>query len=402
MLTHDENRVGWFVVGSRAHHRSCWAKVGLSASELEAAHRRIATAKLAIAGSLAELERIIRWKDKYTGAVALIPDVAGGGAGDEESDDGIDIDDIACAECGRDDDKEGNDIVLCDGICGRAYHQMCVDPPLLALPAEDEGWLCPPCATKEAVVMDINSQFETEYDIDTMVEDFGVLHGTVSTPATEVERPSKDNGGGGGAGGSFLTADFPSDDEDDDDDFSSGDETDEDEEGGDDASGDSDIDSDVEDEDEDQNGGGGELYEEHDEFPTTTHVRAKEKRAGSGLLATSSSGRRAHDDDHESHGRPGRRRSARGSSPRSSAENSPRTPLRAVPLSTVHSPQSACLNRKISAPRSASVKPSGCRMTSRREARRSKPVDYRSLALELFGSVNGGVHEDEDDNDWSP
>lgn len=42
-----------------------------------------------------------------------------------------------------------NDIILCDGNCRRAYHEKCLDPPLIAsaLP-EDEGWLCPACDAK--------------------------------------------------------------------------------------------------------------------------------------------------------------------------------------------------------------------------------------------------------------
>ncbi len=42
-----------------------------------------------------------------------------------------------------------NDIILCDGSCRRAYHEKCLDPPLVAaaLP-EDEGWLCPACDAK--------------------------------------------------------------------------------------------------------------------------------------------------------------------------------------------------------------------------------------------------------------
>lgn len=44
---------------------------------------------------------------------------------------------------------QANDIVLCDGPCNRAYHFLCVRPPLRAEDlTEDEGWLCPACDAK--------------------------------------------------------------------------------------------------------------------------------------------------------------------------------------------------------------------------------------------------------------
>ena len=45
--------------------------------------------------------------------------------------------------------RQDNDIILCDGMCNRAYHVRCLVPPVdpEALP-EDEGWLCPACDRK--------------------------------------------------------------------------------------------------------------------------------------------------------------------------------------------------------------------------------------------------------------
>ena len=49
----------------------------------------------------------------------------------------------ACAACGLDEDAPGNDIVICDGGCGLAFHQHCLVDPLWTIP---EGkWLCPGC-----------------------------------------------------------------------------------------------------------------------------------------------------------------------------------------------------------------------------------------------------------------
>ncbi|XP_010271495.1 PREDICTED: homeobox protein HOX1A [Nelumbo nucifera] len=58
--------------------------------------------------------------------------------------------DIFCAKCGSKDLSTDNDIILCDGICDRGFHQMCLEPPLSKeeIPPGDEGWLCPGCDCK--------------------------------------------------------------------------------------------------------------------------------------------------------------------------------------------------------------------------------------------------------------
>ncbi|KAL5227624.1 hypothetical protein ABZP36_015889 [Zizania latifolia] len=62
----------------------------------------------------------------------------------------ISSEDIFCATCGSKDVTLKNDIILCDGICDRGFHQYCLSPPLLAeeIPPGDEGWLCPACDCK--------------------------------------------------------------------------------------------------------------------------------------------------------------------------------------------------------------------------------------------------------------
>ncbi|KAL5221134.1 hypothetical protein ABZP36_025847 [Zizania latifolia] len=62
----------------------------------------------------------------------------------------ISSEDIFCATCGSKDVTLKNDIVLCDGICDRGFHQYCLNPPLLPedIPPGDEGWLCPACDCK--------------------------------------------------------------------------------------------------------------------------------------------------------------------------------------------------------------------------------------------------------------
>ena len=44
---------------------------------------------------------------------------------------------------------QDNDIVLCDGPCGRAYHAQCTVPAFLPEELSEEAdWLCPSCQTK--------------------------------------------------------------------------------------------------------------------------------------------------------------------------------------------------------------------------------------------------------------
>ncbi|XP_020586959.1 homeobox protein HOX1A isoform X2 [Phalaenopsis equestris] len=83
--------------------------------------------------------------------------------------DGIDSEDIFCGKCGSKDVSADNDIILCDGICERGFHQTCLNPPLLSedIPTGDEGWLCPECDCKVDCI-DLLSEFR---GIDLSIED---------------------------------------------------------------------------------------------------------------------------------------------------------------------------------------------------------------------------------------
>ena len=49
-----------------------------------------------------------------------------------------------CESCGSGDGSPGNEILLCDGArCPAAWHQRCLDPPLVTIPAG--SWYCPGC-----------------------------------------------------------------------------------------------------------------------------------------------------------------------------------------------------------------------------------------------------------------
>lgn len=80
----------------------------------------------------------------------------------------IDSEDIFCAKCASKDLSTGNDIILCDGICERGFHQYCLNPPLLTeeIPPGDEGWLCPACDCKLDCVDLLNDSQGTKLTIE--------------------------------------------------------------------------------------------------------------------------------------------------------------------------------------------------------------------------------------------
>ncbi|CAA7393542.1 unnamed protein product [Spirodela intermedia] len=75
--------------------------------------------------------------------------------------------DIFCAKCKSMDVSAENDIILCDGICDRGFHQKCLNPHLLTddIPPDDEGWLCPACDCKVDCIDLINEKQGTDLSI---------------------------------------------------------------------------------------------------------------------------------------------------------------------------------------------------------------------------------------------
>ncbi|KAL3614261.1 hypothetical protein CASFOL_042335 [Castilleja foliolosa] len=74
----------------------------------------------------------------------------------------IDCEDIFCAKCASKDLTLDNDIILCDGVCERGFHQFCLEPPLLKehIPPGDEGWLCPECDCKVDCIDILKKDFQ--------------------------------------------------------------------------------------------------------------------------------------------------------------------------------------------------------------------------------------------------
>lgn len=79
----------------------------------------------------------------------------------------IDSEDIFCAKCQSKELSTNNDIILCDGVCDRGFHQLCLVPPLLTedIPPGDEGWLCPGCDCKDDCMDLVNDSFGTNLTI---------------------------------------------------------------------------------------------------------------------------------------------------------------------------------------------------------------------------------------------
>ena len=61
--------------------------------------------------------------------------------------DGIDAHLIECSACSSSSCCDGNDILLCDGPCQRAFHQNCLEPKLETkdIPEGDNDWWCHQC-----------------------------------------------------------------------------------------------------------------------------------------------------------------------------------------------------------------------------------------------------------------
>ncbi|CAI0427873.1 unnamed protein product [Linum tenue] len=87
---------------------------------------------------------------------------------------------IFCAKCKSNDVVPDNDIILCDGTCNCAFHQMCLEPPLhtenrvsfflmlllyrvLAVPPGDQGWFCKFCECRMEIIDSMNAHLGTQY-----------------------------------------------------------------------------------------------------------------------------------------------------------------------------------------------------------------------------------------------
>ncbi|CAN1811290.1 Pathogenesis-related homeodomain protein [Linum perenne] len=89
---------------------------------------------------------------------------------------------IFCAKCKSNEVVRDNDIILCDGTCNCAYHQMCLEPPLhtensnlftstalmfcrCAVPPGDQGWFCKFCERRMEIIDAMNAHLGTRFSM---------------------------------------------------------------------------------------------------------------------------------------------------------------------------------------------------------------------------------------------
>ncbi|KAM7477863.1 hypothetical protein LguiA_026076 [Lonicera macranthoides] len=80
---------------------------------------------------------------------------------------------IFCAKCKLREAFPDNDIILCDGTCNCAFHQKCLDPPLLTqdIPQGDEAWFCKFCECKMDILDAMNAHTGTHFSVDSNWQD---------------------------------------------------------------------------------------------------------------------------------------------------------------------------------------------------------------------------------------
>ncbi|KAL6977859.1 hypothetical protein U1Q18_026642 [Sarracenia purpurea var. burkii] len=80
---------------------------------------------------------------------------------------------IICAKCKLREAFPDNDIILCDGTCNCAFHQKCLDPPLLTenIPPGDQGWFCKFCVCKMEILEAMNAHLGTRFSAESHWQD---------------------------------------------------------------------------------------------------------------------------------------------------------------------------------------------------------------------------------------
>ncbi|KAH7849872.1 hypothetical protein Vadar_024224 [Vaccinium darrowii] len=107
---------------------------------------------------------------------------------------------IICAKCKLREAFPDNDIILCDGTCNCAFHQKCLDPPLLTenIPPGDQGWLCKFCDCKMEIIEAMNAHLGTHFSTDNhwqeiFKDEAALSEGGGASQNPEQEWPSDDS-----------------------------------------------------------------------------------------------------------------------------------------------------------------------------------------------------------------
>lgn len=127
--------------------------------ELQRAKKQILKCKLGIRDAIRQLDTL--------GSVGCIDDSA------IAPDGSVYHEHIVCAKCKLREAFPDNDIILCDGTCNCAFHQKCLDPPLLTenIPLGDQGWFCKFCECKTEILEAMNAHLGTNFSVDSYWKD---------------------------------------------------------------------------------------------------------------------------------------------------------------------------------------------------------------------------------------
>ncbi|XP_076932907.1 pathogenesis-related homeodomain protein-like [Bidens hawaiensis] len=157
--------------------------------ELQRAKKQILKCKLGLRDALRQLDLLS--SDGRIDESVIAPDGS------------VHHDNIHCAKCKLREAYDDNDIILCDGTCNCAFHQMCIDPPLLTenIPPGDQGWFCKYCICKTEIIDSMNAHLGTSYPHDTNWQDVFSVEATLpddgDTVLNQEEWPSDDSGDDG-------------------------------------------------------------------------------------------------------------------------------------------------------------------------------------------------------------
>lgn len=154
--------------------------------ELQRAKKQILKCKLGIRDALRQLDLLS--SDGCIDESVIAPDGS------------VHHEHIHCAKCKLRDAFPDNDIILCDGTCNCAFHQMCIDPPLLTenIPPGDQGWFCKYCICKTEIMEAMNAHLGTSYPHDSNWQEIFKVETTLpdsgNTVLNQEEWPSDDSG----------------------------------------------------------------------------------------------------------------------------------------------------------------------------------------------------------------
>ncbi|KVI01415.1 Homeodomain-like protein [Cynara cardunculus var. scolymus] len=154
--------------------------------ELQRAKKQILKCKLGIRDALRQLDLLS--SDGCIDESVIAPDGS------------VHHEHIHCAKCKLRDAFPDNDIILCDGTCNCAFHQMCIDPPLLTenIPPGDQGWFCKYCICKTEIMEAMNAHLGTSYPHDSNWQEIFKVEATLpdggNTLLNQEEWPSDDSG----------------------------------------------------------------------------------------------------------------------------------------------------------------------------------------------------------------